>query len=53
MTKIVALVNRCKECPNRQYYSGGVYECIKVWRKLKEGEAIPRWCPLPEYPSDD
>lgn len=50
MTKIVQLVNSCRECPNRHYFSGGTYECMKVQpSRLNADMSIPDWCPLAEY----
>jgi hypothetical protein len=47
MLKIVQSVSDCKQCPNRAYGSGGVYECLKASRApLCKDEAIPDWCPL-------
>lgn len=50
MTKIVQLVNTCRQCPNRVYNSGGIYECVKVDSPLLD-DGIPEWCPLPNYPA--
>jgi len=55
MTKIVQLVNSCRECPNSAYYSGGSYVCTKVQGSNHipgwySGE-IPSWCPLPDCPA--
>ncbi len=49
MLKIVQTVQNCKECPNRRYFSGGVYECEKAGNVplSREFFAIPEWCPLP------
>jgi hypothetical protein len=45
--KIVQSVSDCKQCPNRVYGSGGVYECLRADRApLLKTEAIPEWCPL-------
>ncbi|OZI23717.1 hypothetical protein CAL26_09810 [Bordetella genomosp. 9] len=49
--RILGTVTRCVGCPNRQYYSAGVYECTAVERALDVSEAMPQWCPLPEYPT--
>jgi hypothetical protein len=51
--KVLGLVSNCKECPNRVYYSGGVYDCAKADTHLPHGQEdqIPKWCPLAEYPS--
>jgi hypothetical protein len=50
--KILGLVRSCMECPHRQYYSGGVYECAKLQQPLIAGEAMPVWCPLPDHPAE-
>ena len=48
MLKIIGSVSNCKQCPNRVYGSGGVYECAKVDRApLDPNEDLPEWCPLP------
>lgn len=53
MTKIVQLVNSCKDCPNRHYYSGGTYECMKVQpSRLNDDMSIPAWCPLADYKAE-
>jgi hypothetical protein len=49
--KILGLVSGCTQCPHRQYYSGGVYECAKVQQKLVASETMPVWCPLPDHPA--
>jgi hypothetical protein len=50
MTKIVQIVNSFRECPNRHYYSGGAYECMKVQpSRLNADMSIPGWCPLTDY----
>jgi hypothetical protein len=49
--KILGLVRSCTECPHRQYYSGGVYECAKLQQPLTPGEAMPMWCPLSDHPA--
>jgi len=50
--KVVALISDCKECPNRHYYSGGRYECMKAQSVLPyERAGIPEWCPLTNYPA--
>jgi hypothetical protein len=49
--KILALVHSCIECPHRQYYSGGVYECAKLQQPLIAGETMPVWCPLSDHPA--
>lgn len=50
MTKIVQTVNTCRECPNKHYYSGGAYECLKVQpSRLNADMSIPSWCPLADY----
>lgn len=47
MLKIVQSVSDCKQCPNRAYGSGGVYECLRADRApLSSSESIPDWCPL-------
>ena len=51
MARILAIINRCKECPHRQYFSGGTYQCAKVSAYLDDREAMPEWCPLPHYPT--
>lgn len=52
MTKIVQLVNTCRECPNRHYYSAGTYECMKVQpSRLNDDMSIPDWCPLADFQS--
>lgn len=51
MSKIIGLVNTCRECPNRRYESGGVYQCEKVGTDLDANCPIPDWCPLPNYPT--
>ena len=51
--KITGTTKNCRECPNRVYYSGGVYECTAagdVQIKPSETDTIPDWCPLPDYP---
>lgn len=45
--RIAVAVHCCRECPNRQYDSGGVYECVKVRAPLVDSSNIPQWCPLP------
>lgn len=52
-SKIVALIQSCKDCPNRLYDSGGLYLCEKVSSSahLRSDCAIPPWCPLADYPS--
>lgn len=51
MTKIIGLANSCKDCPERHYYSGGTYECLKVkGSTLNVDSSIPSWCPLADYP---
>jgi hypothetical protein len=51
--KVIGLVSSCKECPNRAYYSAGIYECTKVDARLpyNEEDKIPTWCPLSDYPA--
>lgn len=50
MTKIIGLANSCKDCPERHYYSGGAYECLKVkGSRLNADSSIPDWCPLTDY----
>jgi hypothetical protein len=51
MPKIVAITNACRDCPNRQYESGGQYRCEAVKAPLIEGEQLPAWCPLPDHPA--
>lgn len=51
--RILAIINRCKECPHRQYFSGGIYQCVKVRADLDDRESMPAWCPLPVYPVTD
>lgn len=52
MTKVVQLVSTCSECPNRHYYSGSTYWCMKAQpSRLNEDMSIPVWCPLADYPS--
>lgn len=51
MVKILARVTSCRTCPNRQYYSGGVYECVLVKAHLVDSGGIPAWCPLPDDPA--
>lgn len=51
MVKILARVTSCRTCPNRQYYSGDVYECVLAKAQLVESAGIPAWCPLPDDPS--
>lgn len=45
--RIAVAVKRCQECPNRQYDSGGRYDCGKVGAPLTGVGSIPPWCPLP------
>lgn len=56
---IVAHVAGCRFCPNRQYYSGGVYECWharygsprpKIPTNLDASNEVPEWCPLDKVP---
>lgn len=49
MSKIIGLVNSCRDCPNRRYESGGVYQCEKAGGNLEGNCSIPDWCPLPNY----
>ncbi len=49
--RIIGRVNSCKDCPNRRYGSGGVYECSKVDAPLVDSNVIPEWCPLPRDPA--
>jgi hypothetical protein len=51
VAKIVQLVDSCRDCPNRHYYSGGTYECLKTGAYLPKSMAIPTWCPLPDHPA--
>lgn len=53
MSKILGIVQACKECPHRHYYSGGVYECTKVGQNLPRDVEIPEWCPLPNHPAHE
>ena len=50
--KIVSSVTVCKDCPNRHYGSGGVYECgaMNSAPLPQNSNAIPGWCPLPDHP---
>ncbi|MEM5371317.1 helix-turn-helix transcriptional regulator [Paraburkholderia azotifigens] len=51
MTKIIGLANSCKDCPERHYFRGGTYECLKVkGSTLNADSSIPAWCPLADYP---
>lgn len=45
--RIVATVKCCRECPHRQYDSGGRYDCAKAGAPLVDSSNIPQWCPLP------
>ncbi|MGY3581387.1 hypothetical protein ACVIGB_000544 [Bradyrhizobium sp. USDA 4341] len=51
--KITGTTSSCGECPHREYYSAGVYECTKTGANLPHGQshAIPDWCPLPDHPA--
>lgn len=51
MAKILGVVTSCGKCPNRQYYSGGSYECSVVQQVLTDANSIPGWCPLADHPS--
>ena len=51
MSKIVAVIETCRECPHREYESGGVYLCGKGGGQLEKNCAIPAWCPLQNYPT--
>lgn len=54
MTKIVQLVNTCRECPNCRYHSSGTYACAKVIGANyipDRFNSIPAWCPLADYPA--
>jgi hypothetical protein len=51
MSKILGIVQCCKECPHRRYYSAGIYECSKVNEALPKDADIPAWCPLPDHPA--
>jgi hypothetical protein len=52
VTKIIGTANSCKECPNRHYFSGGTYECMKVQgSRLNADSSIPAWCPLADHPA--
>jgi len=48
--KIAVSVTCCKECPNREYESGGIYLCSKTRGDVTTRQFIPDWCPLPDYP---
>ena len=50
MAKIIGIARTCEDCPNRHYYSGGVYECLVTKGSLNADNSIPSWCPLPDYP---
>lgn len=45
--RITSTVSRCRECPHRQYDSGGRYDCSKAQAPLVGIDSIPEWCPLP------
>jgi len=45
--RIAVAVHCCRECPHRQYDSGGRYECTKVRAPLVDSSNVPQWCPLP------
>lgn len=49
--KIALRVNSCKQCPARQYGSGGRYDCTAVDAPLPDVAVIPVWCPLPDDPA--
>lgn len=51
MAKIIGIVQGCKGCPNRSYYSGGRYECTLVEQMLAPEVTLPSWCPLPNHPA--
>ncbi|AUT68563.1 MULTISPECIES: hypothetical protein [Paraburkholderia] len=51
MIKVLAIIRGCKECPKRQYGSGGIYDCSVVQQELDAGEVMPGWCPLPDHPA--
>jgi hypothetical protein len=54
--KVTGTTTKCRDCPYRSYYSGGVYNCLKAGDvALPHGEAdrIPSWCPLPDWPIGD
>lgn len=55
--KIIGLVAKCEDCPNRRYYSGGVYECVAAEAHIPPAESrrggIPAWCPLADYPASE
>lgn len=51
--RILALVNSCGECGNRQYYSGGVYNCKLVDEQIRDDKRVAPFCPLAHYPSDE
>lgn len=56
--RLLGRVSNCRECPHRDYYSAGRYECGKTFdgvdpyssKALPEGHTalapIPDWCPL-------
>ncbi len=59
---IVTHVPGCRFCPNRQYYSGGVYECWHqrfgsadcrkpmIPTQMDQSNEVPAWCPLDKQP---
>lgn len=51
MGKVVAVIDSCRDCPNREYDSGGVYRCRKGGGELEANCTIPAWCPLQNYPT--
>lgn len=53
MAKIIGIVQGCKGCPNRRYYSGGRYECTLVEQMLAPEVTLPSWCPLPDHPASE
>ena len=47
----LAVINECWECPH--YLESPIrtfWACLRMGRRLKPGESIPSWCPLPDAP---
>lgn len=51
MSKIVAVIETCRECPHCEYESVGMYLCGKGGGQLEKNCTIPDWCPLQNYPT--
>lgn len=48
---MLPLVASCNGCPNREYGSGGFYDCTLTRERIPNDVVIAPFCPLADYPA--